>query len=636
MSARKNTRRFRLGYSGCGTDLIVFALLGAAAIWGILHWNGLTRRPLGLPRVPIPRAVQNFERAIGRWLPHRAPSSPSTPGPSATVAPRGPTSSPSAVPTPASATPPPADTVAPTPIPTVPTPTASVAPSSPPSPATPSAPRAEVAAKVSSVTPEIRSSPNPLSAAASTLSRYGSLLILGLPDGGIAIRDTSAKAAGGTTVHAPGVTGQVRALTVAEDGSIWWLAGSDTRVIAFQPKGKTLRIFDLTPLGPGIGKPNGVAVVRGTDKTLTLTITGSGSPLYLNCATGVLIDLTQVLPAELGGARLPNTALFFSTPTEPNAPRALLTVRADPASPAAPATLALWTSPAAEPGHWTSRALDAWASPAYNTLRLGDSGGSSVALTPDRLAILTKAAGGQTLAADRILTGRFAGGKSADVATVPEGVFGLWAASERVACAASGVWWTFGGTVFNANPDTGATEAYLPWNGAGDEKRGRIAALLADFGGAWVATDTGVHRILLGHPATGDGYGGYLRVRLGADAAHVPSAPQTRKLDALAKQWQGTPYKWGGDSRAGIDCSGYVCALYGGVGITVPRATSELANGNEGQRVRDELRYGDVLVFPGHCAMYLGNGWTTEALDAGVGKAAIWSRRNVIVRRFLR
>jgi len=116
----------------------------------------------------------------------------------------------------------------------------------------------------------------------------------------------------------------------------------------------------------------------------------------------------------------------------------------------------------------------------------------------------------------------------------------------------------------------------------------------------------------------------------------VPPSASAKKLAAAIPAWQGVPYLWGGGSKAGIDCSGYVCELYREIGISIPRATAELSNGSQGHAVRDELHYGDILVFPGHCALYTGNGWTTEAMHPTVGKAAIWSRTNVAIRRFTR
>jgi cell wall-associated NlpC family hydrolase len=203
-----------------------------------------------------------------------------------------------------------------------------------------------------------------------------------------------------------------------------------------------------------------------------------------------------------------------------------------------------------------------------------------------------------------------------------------------VSLGKSGLWWTFGSGVFHASLPDGKTEAYLPWNRAGAKS---VSALLADDTGAWVATDTGVRHVVPGKPDAVMGYGGYVRARLGASTGQPPTEKNALTLSRLTAEWAGVPYKWGGDAKTGIDCSGYICALYRGVGISVPRATNELAGDAAGKPVRDELRFGDVLIFPGHCALYTGNGWTSEAMkEAGVGKATIWSRTPTVVRRFLR
>jgi cell wall-associated NlpC family hydrolase len=189
----------------------------------------------------------------------------------------------------------------------------------------------------------------------------------------------------------------------------------------------------------------------------------------------------------------------------------------------------------------------------------------------------------------------------------------------------------FGNSVFRTALPAGKTEAYLPWNGRGAKS---VSALLADDAGAWVATDAGVRHVVPGKADAATGYGGYVRVRLGTSAGQPPAEKNALTLSRLTTEWAGVPYKWGGDAKTGIDCSGYISALYRGVGISVPRATNELA---DGKHIRDELRFGDVLVFPGHCALYTGNGWTSEAMkETGVGKATIWSRTPTVVRRFLR
>src|SRR5262249_9110103 len=74
---------------------------------------------------------------------------------------------------------------------------------------------------------------------------------------------------------------------------------------------------------------------------------------------------------------------------------------------------------------------------------------------------------------------------------------------------------------------------------------------------------------------------------------------------------------------------------YKGAGIDLPHGSDNLRNCRLGTVVHDELRYGDVLVFPGHCAIYAGNGMTAETVTNQVGGRSIWFRTQVVVRRFL-
>ncbi|MBC7806407.1 MAG: C40 family peptidase, partial [Akkermansiaceae bacterium] len=183
----------------------------------------------------------------------------------------------------------------------------------------------------------------------------------------------------------------------------------------------------------------------------------------------------------------------------------------------------------------------------------------------------------------------------------------------------------------------GARECYMPWNGAG----AAVTALLADKEGAFIATDKGVQRIVLGQPTETDGYGGYVRVPLGDDYAY-PRSDREQQLLAGIDEWQGVPYRWGGQTKAGADCSGFVGAVHRSLGVNLPRTSKQMGETRMGARVRDELRYGDTLVYPGHVALYIGNGRTGETVggsststNGSVSKSTIWRRRNVIVKRFL-
>ncbi|MBQ7840030.1 MAG: C40 family peptidase [Lachnospiraceae bacterium] len=75
-----------------------------------------------------------------------------------------------------------------------------------------------------------------------------------------------------------------------------------------------------------------------------------------------------------------------------------------------------------------------------------------------------------------------------------------------------------------------------------------------------------------------------------------------------AKKYLGVQYRWGGRSSAGIDCSGLTSESYLLNGILTFR-DAKIKEGFPVHEIsRADIKPGDLLYFPGHIGMYLGDG----------------------------
>ena len=95
------------------------------------------------------------------------------------------------------------------------------------------------------------------------------------------------------------------------------------------------------------------------------------------------------------------------------------------------------------------------------------------------------------------------------------------------------------------------------------------------------------------------------------------------KLIIFAKKLINIPYKFGGNSILGIDCSAYVKKVYGFLGIELPRTAREQFK-TAGETVdKEDLSIGDLVFFrtyasfPSHVGIYLGNNLFIHASSKG-------------------
>lgn len=104
-----------------------------------------------------------------------------------------------------------------------------------------------------------------------------------------------------------------------------------------------------------------------------------------------------------------------------------------------------------------------------------------------------------------------------------------------------------------------------------------------------------------------------------------------QKLYLHAAEWIGTPYRAGGDSRRGIDCSGLTRRLYRETyHISLSRSTSGQLNEVARILTKKELREGDLVFFSSrrsgkkaaHVGIYLKEG---KFIHASTGQGVIVS-----------
>ena len=106
-----------------------------------------------------------------------------------------------------------------------------------------------------------------------------------------------------------------------------------------------------------------------------------------------------------------------------------------------------------------------------------------------------------------------------------------------------------------------------------------------------------------------------------------PAGPGHPEVVPIALRYLGVPYRWGGASPSGFDCSGFTMYVYGRIGISLPHYASWQYR--YGRAVsRSQLAPGDLVFFNGlgHVGIYIGGGQFVHAPHTGdvVKISSIW------------
>lgn len=81
-----------------------------------------------------------------------------------------------------------------------------------------------------------------------------------------------------------------------------------------------------------------------------------------------------------------------------------------------------------------------------------------------------------------------------------------------------------------------------------------------------------------------------------------------KSVIATAKLFEGSGYRWGGKTVGGIDCSGLAFMSYYMNGVVIHRDANVKLSPCLRTISLEEAKAGDLLFFPGHVAIYIGEG----------------------------
>jgi cell wall-associated NlpC family hydrolase len=114
------------------------------------------------------------------------------------------------------------------------------------------------------------------------------------------------------------------------------------------------------------------------------------------------------------------------------------------------------------------------------------------------------------------------------------------------------------------------------------------------------------------------------------------SNPEVDQMLLFAKRFLGTPYRYGGTTPSGFDCSGFIMYIMGNFGFTIARTSISMSELGRTVKI-SEARPGDLMFFKGRSlsSSSVGHvGMVYEVKDDGVYIIHASSSRGVVIENF--